>query len=331
MNKFAIERLEGRGLTAVVKNTGSQYTTYDTFAKASGYPDAVAHTFDNSEWKKSRNGELLDGKIVDILAKGKHGDSDAVLYIVQSDDGERFLFGEKGLEINENKTEVIGMVKSLKEIVSSLRACDYTCEAGPLENNVDFQLLSQIAGADVHAQTFHTGEAVFPIGLLAKSPQQQRDYIIEQAKRDVAELHDSGLVRFNFGVRRLEFVVNQEKRTVVALLRGYINENVRERGIAKCAPNDCFNAHIGRAISLRRALGLEVPAEYLNATQPTEVRVGDVVEFVNLPHKVGETRVIKALENSGNDCRFTNGNWVSKEYVKVIDDTRADAKHGVSA
>ncbi len=52
---------------------------------------------------------------------------------------------------------------------------------------------------------------------------------------------------------------------------------VRDRGIAKATPDDCFNIHIGKAIALRRALGLAVPDEYLNAPQPTEVRVGDFV------------------------------------------------------
>src|SRR5699024_11680223 len=50
-----------------------------------------------------------------------------------------------------------------------------------------------------------------------------------------------------------------------------------KRGIAKCDPSDCFNVHIGKAIALRRALEVEVPDEYLNTPQPTEVRVGDIV------------------------------------------------------
>lgn len=53
--------------------------------------------------------------------------------------------------------------------------------------------------------------------------------------------------------------------------------DVISKGIAKCASSDCFNVHIGKAIALRRALGHQVPTEYLNAPQPTEVHVGDVV------------------------------------------------------
>lgn len=112
------------------------------------------------------------------------------------------------------------------------------------------------------------------------SPQQIRDEIVERAKADVAHLIDED----GFAYRRRsafntvvieEFVTNREKRTVVVLgFEAFGNRKKRALGIAKCAPNDVFNAHIGRAIALRRALGLEVPVEYLAVPGPTEVRVG---------------------------------------------------------
>jgi hypothetical protein len=125
--------------------------------------------------------------------------------------------------------------------------------------------------------------------IVQKTPQQIRDEIIEQAKRDLAELQkDNGYgedievieirgdrTSYNCNV---DFVVNKEKRTVVVLLRGVVSNDLHARGIAKCDPTDCFNVHIGKAIALRRALGLEVPSEYLSAPQPSEVRVGDVVK-----------------------------------------------------
>ncbi|ASS63611.1 hypothetical protein CHN56_03153 [Bacillus velezensis] len=123
------------------------------------------------------------------------------------------------------------------------------------------------------------------------SAQIRRDEIVEQAKADVEKLiEDAGSIcpvyYGNYTMRectnRVEFVVNREKRTVVALVFGKsqrVRSELREKGIAKAAPNDCFNAHIGKAIAIRRALGLTVPDEYLNAPQPTEVRVGDVVYY----------------------------------------------------
>ncbi|RSL28951.1 hypothetical protein D7Z54_33790 [Salibacterium salarium] len=128
-----------------------------------------------------------------------------------------------------------------------------------------------------------------------KSPQQRRDEAVERAKADIDEILSNNY-RFDdtpkintanksvyFGypgpLDKCEFIVNREKRTVVALIKTVIEGDIVHRGIAKCAPTDCFNVHIGRAIALRRALGLDVPAEYVKAPQPTEVRVGDVVRF----------------------------------------------------
>jgi hypothetical protein len=127
-----------------------------------------------------------------------------------------------------------------------------------------------------------------------KSPQQLRDEIVEKAKRDITELkckYNCDYVFNTVGVNA-EYIINKTKRTVVCLLRGYVYRNrIYSRGIAKCDPTDCFNVHIGKAIALRRALGVEVPTEYLNAPQPTEVRVGDVVRFNDhpeTPHLVDE-------------------------------------------
>ncbi|MEC1584414.1 hypothetical protein P9D80_03425 [Bacillus spizizenii] len=125
--------------------------------------------------------------------------------------------------------------------------------------------------------------------------QARRDEIVEQAKADVEELSSTfrpgcpSLIyppsAFDPSRQTVEFIVNSKKRTVVVLIT-YVSsitkiKNVAFRGIAKTAPSDCFNVHIGKAIALRRALGLAVPDEYLNAPQPTEVRVGDFISDVS--------------------------------------------------
>jgi hypothetical protein len=100
-----------------------------------------------------------------------------------------------------------------------------------------------------------------------------REDIIEKAKRDVEDLIAIGSDRtrdlpkespLNDCFYRVESVTNSEKRTVVVLIRYLYGETIRGRGIAKCAPDDCFNVHIGKAIALRRALGLDIPKEYVN-------------------------------------------------------------------
>lgn len=146
----------------------------------------------------------------------------------------------------------------------------------------------------------------------SKSAQELRDEIVERAKRDVE--YYASIYGYSQAGYYVDFVVNREKRTIVALIRDPLTDEVFARGIAKCAPGDVFNSHIGRAIALRRALGLEVPAEYLNAPQPTEVRVGDVVKYD------GRTRtVVRGGVTPGKTCEIGS---VTATYGKVIDDSR---------
>lgn len=160
-----------------------------------------------------------------------------------------------------------------------------------------------------------------------KNAQARRDEIVEQAKADVETLSNYGDgVRYETDVFtkatcNVEFVANRDKRTVVALLKGVRTGNVYARGIAKAAPSDCFNVHIGKAIALRRALGLAVPDEYLNALQPTEVRVGDVVE--------GWAVKDTALVISDDAWPPISGAWIPLKYarqyeLRIIDDSREE-------
>ncbi|MDM5298145.1 hypothetical protein QUF51_08230 [Bacillus pumilus] len=162
-------------------------------------------------------------------------------------------------------------------------------------------------------------------GTYEKSDQQRRDVIVARAKVDIEALYATDL-----GYRH-DFIVNAEKRTVVALRKSFAEGYIRERGIAKCAPNDCFNAPIGKAIALRRALGLEVPSEYLNVPQPTEVRVGDIVESTTyLGRKLKFT--VERVENGRAYEDVVLGNYVYLDAgsrhgglatdLKTIDDSR---------
>lgn len=217
-------------------------------------------------------------------------------------------------------------IKSLKEVVESLAACDYKCEAGPLINNVDFRFLAKIAGVELPttvSESVRTINDSFSIltGNLRSYLQRRRDEIVEQAKRDVEYWEYEMPMRYRYNY--VNFVVNKEKRTVVALLKVLAGSKTAKRGIAKCAPNDCFNSHIGKAIALRRALGLPVPDEYLNAPQPTEVRVGDIVDWgwKKLSYKIADGYRVICL-NNGEDMT----EYAEIKYAKIIDDSRDDCE-----
>lgn len=172
-----------------------------------------------------------------------------------------------------------------------------------------------------------------------KSAQERRDEIVEQAKADIANLNyrTFGELRYSYRsiVCNVEFVINKKKRTVVALLKSVGRGTVESKGIAKAAPDDCFNEHIGKAIALHRALGLEVPDEYLNAPQPTEVRVGDVVgsfeinEVADYYGKIVDVNEDKVFyEDGGFDYlpTVTEGidEYGEESFLKIVDDSRTE-------
>ncbi|WP_406595231.1 hypothetical protein [Bacillus velezensis] len=163
-----------------------------------------------------------------------------------------------------------------------------------------------------------------------KRAQIRRDEIVEQAKADVEKLSNYGNgVRYVTGTGsvatcRVEFVVNRDKRTVVALSKGVRTGKIYAKGIAKAAPNDCFNVHIGKAIALRRALGLTVLDEYLNAPQPTEVRVGDVIEVTLDSGEIEKKPVISLKAGSLNAHLPGRIIQYPSHYAKIINDSREE-------
>ncbi|WP_181280828.1 hypothetical protein [Bacillus sp. SN1] len=159
----------------------------------------------------------------------------------------------------------------------------------------------------------------------AVSAQARRDEIVEQAKADVEKLANGYGYYYAYGRnRKAEFIVNGEKRTVVTILRRIADGQIVAKGIAKAAPTDCFNVHIGKAIALRRALGLAVPDEYLNAPQPIEVRVGDVIMPSVL--KKNTPRIVVAtdaeVDAKANACCIDS--IMVRNTARIIDDSREE-------
>ncbi|WP_175075768.1 hypothetical protein [Bacillus glycinifermentans] len=155
-----------------------------------------------------------------------------------------------------------------------------------------------------------------------KSAQERRDEIVEQAKADIAKLAPNGVIKRPIGECDAEFIVNRNKRTVVVLIKGRYSGRVYVKGIAKAAPDDCFNVHIGKAIALHRALGIEVPDEYLNAPQPTEVRVGDVVAYRGVYKTIDYATVVADGEPTGDGRAALTS--IAVKRAKIIDDSRTE-------
>ncbi len=162
-------------------------------------------------------------------------------------------------------------------------------------------------------------EARYGDGAAPVSKALTRAEVVRKANADIDGLKNESK-RYDYGIFEVkaEFIVNSEKRTVVALLRGKGSGKIHTKGIAKCAPGDCFNSEIGKAIALRRALNLEVPSEYTNAPKPEGYHNYD--KIITTKSDVYTITPTDQYEESisGDQCQVTapvvNG-------AKVIDDS----------
>lgn len=177
----------------------------------------------------------------------------------------------------------------------------------------------------------HMGKIPLQDVPIIKSPNQQRSELIQRA-REFVEGQKCAWGRYrnrklaeprNYWGLIADFIVNAEKRTVVVLLKGYESFEIAAKGIAKCMPDEVFNADIGKAIALARALEIDIPEEFLQAVQPTEKVVGMIIE---------EGGVTKSLVSSDKDVRIMGeGYGVRSCHIEsgagergvVVDDTHA--------
>ena len=167
-----------------------------------------------------------------------------------------------------------------------------------------------------------------------KSANQQRAELIQRAREFVGKyspivrLGDSTLTD-RVGDVSIEFVVNEGKRTVVVIPRRlYLTNSVVKEsiGIAKCHPDDVFNADIGKAIALARALEIEVPEEFLDAIQPTEKVIGMLIRNTErLQHNpIGTVKQLVRRSDYRPNVHNAVLNSVFDNSSVIIDDTNAE-------
>lgn len=170
------------------------------------------------------------------------------------------------------------------------------------------------------------------------TPNQRRARIIADAKDFVEQTiedardEDGGIivpdplsVFTSWICCEIKFEVNTEKRTVVALAIGYANGKVIEKAIAKCAPDDVFNADIGKAIAVGRLFDLDVE-RFINAPKPTEIVVGQrVVTDGGDGFGSGTVNAVKPKGYAEWHRGYTvqNGSWNFLSLAKILDDTEA--------
>lgn len=243
------------------------------------------------------------------------GDHDTGLYVVNSE-----YSGLESLSTKPSKSERISLLES--------QVADLTAKVEALQKPTTINVTQHINGnvADVDKLIEGLRQKRKPATVIVKSPNEQRKATIERAKAFVTEHtvrkgvagYATG-VNFHSYVCDVQFIVNLDKRAVTLLAKGVTTGKVRARAIAKCAPDDVFNADIGKAIALGRALGLDV-SEFENAVKPTEFAAGQVMTYRGRKQKIAEIDGDKARINPG-DFHWTY-RVNEREYV-IIDDTEA--------
>ncbi len=281
LNKFDVKKLVGA--TATISMATRVYTKYEEFAKAAGYPESV---------DQGRGSDLIYGYFQDqevsLLAKGKHENEIDVVYVCEASNGLRFLMSEQGLKDIEEGVEMGEMNTKLHDV--------------PIDELYkEIERRAFVAGYRKGKEQGIMSVTDVSVGLVSKS---HRDIVVTKAMADISELSqyvshlevDAYKVPGGPGSTKYyclaKFVVNREKRTVVALMHGAHSGRLYGKGIAKCDPSDCFNEHLGKAIALRRAMGLSIPTEYLNAPKPEGHMPGDKTKLFD----TGGTAVYRTTE-----------------------------------
>nr|DAI78599.1 MAG TPA: hypothetical protein [Caudoviricetes sp.] len=257
------------------------------------------------------------------------------------------------MRINMNGTTITGSVSEVLATLTHLgiKASDTKPVTLPLVTEIavtDADDVEKVARSII--AVMNEGETVTPEATPVPVPKPARDSVIKMAIDDVKDLlsrnYSSRTEVAKFVGETLWFVsegglytvtdevlfaVNADKRTVVASIR--YNEDpkdVYKQGRAKCAPGDVFNEHIGKAIALRRALGLAVPVEYfeVEARDSDDLAVGDVVESKRFGY---HTEITKMIDNpasffaSGSAFHHTDDKdpegWLASSQVTLINDS----------
>ncbi|OMD16238.1 hypothetical protein [Paenibacillus odorifer] len=160
--------------------------------------------------------------------------------------------------------------------------------------------------------------------VIARKPKPPtRAQAIAKATADVAEL-----LRAVWSMD-VDFHVNRDKRAVTALVKR--GGALFAKFTAKCSPADVFHAEIGKAISLRKALGLAVPTEYTDAPQPEKAEIGAVVEKTALCFEGEKGSVVSYFASgawfasvSGKGAQGDGRIWSDLENLRILDDTDVD-------
>lgn len=197
--------------------------------------------------------------------------------------------------INGKQSTVIGTPEEVAEFLEVARKKAIHRAVDALPRTVKLGAGERVL-AHVNGRLVERKVAPVPFKPAFTAISQTREEIVKEAIADVAELlgrnhpeckvslgawfvNDGGTAITDYA----EFKIYKPTRKVVAKVRSVHSGSIHTTGIARCAPSDVFNEHVGKAIALRRALGLPVPTKYyeVGGIAPEGKQVGDVAIYTS--------------------------------------------------
>lgn len=146
---------------------------------------------------------------------------------------------------------------------------------------------------------------------LEVSPNKRRAKVIEEAKEFIRKC-ESTAKSHSYDIR---YAINKDERGISAMLSD--NGRIISLKSTQCHPDDVWNKHIGKAIAIGRALGIDV-SEFENAPQPTEIVEGmDVITYEPDESIHMEGRVKEVYEKHSNLIRYGKKFYEKNGYHEV--------------
>ncbi|WP_392454838.1 hypothetical protein ACF3OH_12065 [Chryseomicrobium aureum] len=257
------------------------------------------------------------------------------VYVTDYDGDELFIKNEelKYLEKIEPKKTKNQRISALEKEVAELKKVVEVLSQ-PVKN--------MTIEVDVKKLTESIAKATPKHSNLPQSNNQKRAAIIEKAKLFVearqavrkGDEHNQDRVHGNSTAKHhwyeTEFAIKNEKVTAVIYWLEFGKKRAKKPthiGRAKCHPHDVFNEHIGKAIALGRALGLDV-SEFEQAVQPDDVVVGMIVagsyESKRACYSTNKRFTIKEKSHNHYYYQEKSDDWLTTSDIgRITNDTNA--------
>lgn len=303
------------------------------------YEDGDYDWFEKSSlrelYKVGQRIEYKDGRLGEIDSVDE--DDFGMTYRIELDDG--FTYWVSPLDVTKRQADRVESPSTEVKMTVGIEGGESMKEITDKLNELDEQIETvskafSVMGATADELRNLIAESIVVESDKTKAPNQDRADIVRKAKEYIDDQLDfSGYYTLSAGnTTNAEYIVNEEKQTVVVLLRGFATGIVRAKGKAKASQGDVFNVHIGKAIALAKALSKDVPDEFINAPQPNKMEVGMVAKSKKFDDVYVLSQRATEYDGSKHGRAFysdgTHFGWIGEKQIEIIDDSAINYEKG---